>query len=193
LPYTTRFRSHRARRPPGQGQGTGPRSRAGPLRHDAALDHARARHVPREVPRVPGGPAGRGAESGGGAEKGAGGGEGVRAGRWLRLWFSFHELVDRRTYLVHGAGLMLIKYGVDAAVVWAFTHRLWTPLTYLNPVWTLREELLRGAPAWLAPALVLWTLPFLWIGVSMTLRRAADAGRSPWWGDRKSTRLNSSH
>src|SRR5213083_1489984 len=71
---------HRARRPPGQGQGTGARGRAGPLRHDAALDHARARHVPREVPRVPGGPAGRGAESGGGAEKGAGGGEGVRGG-----------------------------------------------------------------------------------------------------------------
>ena len=105
----------------------------------------------------------------------------MRGGRWLRLWFSFHELVDRRTYLVHGAGLMLFKYGVDAAVVWAFTHRLWTPLTYLNPLWVLREQLLRGAPAWLAPALVLWTLPFLWIGVSMTLRRAVDAGRSPWW------------
>jgi len=105
----------------------------------------------------------------------------VRGGRWLRLWFSFHDPVDRRTYLVHGAGLMLFKYGVDAAVVWAFTHRLWTPLTYLNPLWVLREQLLRGAPAWLAPALVLWTLPFLWIGVSMTLRRAVDAGRSPWW------------
>ena len=104
----------------------------------------------------------------------------MRGGRWLRLWFSFHELVDRRTYLLHGAGLMLFKYGADAAVVWAFTHRLWTPLTYLNPVWTLREELLRGAPAWLAPALVLWTLPFLWIGVSMTARRAVDAGESPW-------------
>ena len=105
----------------------------------------------------------------------------MRGGRWLRLWFSFHDPVDRHTYLVHGAGLMSFKYGVDAAVVWAFTHRLWTPLTYLNPVWRLREELLRGAPAWLAPALVLWTLPFLWIGVSMTLRRALDAGRSPWW------------
>ena len=104
----------------------------------------------------------------------------MRGGRWLRLWFSFHEPVDRRTYLLHGAGLMLFKYGVDAAVVWAFTHRLWTPLTYLNPVWTLREELLRGAPAWVAPALVLWTLPFLWIGVSMTARRAVDAGASPW-------------
>src|SRR5438132_7452279 len=76
---------------------------------------------------------------------------------------------------------MLFKYAVDAALVWAFTHRLWTPLTYLNPLWVLREQLLRGAPAWLAPALVLWTLPFLWIGVSMTLRRAVDAGRSPWW------------
>src|SRR5437660_12318709 len=77
---------------------------------------------------------------------------------------------------------MLFKYGVDAAVVWAFTHRLWTPLTYLNPVWTLREELLRDAPVWLTPSLVLWTLPFLWIGVSMTMRWAADAGRSSWVG-----------
>jgi len=102
--------------------------------------------------------------------------------RWLRLWFSFHEPVDRRTYLRHGTGLMLFKYGVDVAVVWAFAGRLWTPLTYVNPVWVLREQLLRDAPAWLGPALVLWTLPFLWIGVSMTLRRAADAGRSPWWG-----------
>jgi uncharacterized membrane protein YhaH (DUF805 family) len=104
----------------------------------------------------------------------------VRGGRWLRLWFSFHEPVDRRTYLLHGAGLMLFKYGVDAALVWAFAHRLWTPLTYLNPLWVLREQLLRGAPAWLAPALVLWALPFLWIGVSMSLRRAVDAGESPW-------------
>ena len=77
---------------------------------------------------------------------------------------------------------MLFKYGVDVALVWAFAHRFWTPLTYVNPVWVLRERLLRDAPVWLTPALVLWTLPFLWIGVSMTLRRAADAGRSPWWG-----------
>jgi uncharacterized membrane protein YhaH (DUF805 family) len=100
--------------------------------------------------------------------------------RWLRLWFSFRDPIDRRTYLLHGAGLMLFKYVVDATLVWAFVHRWWTPLGYLNPVWTLREQWLRGAPGWLAPALVLWTLPFLWIGVSMTLRRAVDAGASPW-------------
>ena len=101
--------------------------------------------------------------------------------RWLRLWFSFREPVDRRAYVQSGAGLMLFKYAVDASVVWAFAGRWWTPLSYLNPVWTLREQVLRGTPDWLAPVLVVWTLPFLWIGVSMTLRRAVDAGRSPWW------------
>ena len=101
--------------------------------------------------------------------------------RWLRLWFSFHDPVDRRAYAQSGAVLMLLKYTVDASVVWAFVGRWWTPLGYLNPVWTLREQVLRGAPDWVAPALVVWTLPFLWIGVSMTLRRAVDAGRSPWW------------
>src|SRR2546421_2864064 len=133
---------HRARRPPGQDQGARPRSGAGPLRHDIAFDHARTRHVPREVPRVSVGPARRGAESGGGAEEGAGGGEGVRGGRWLRLWFSFREPVDRRSYRLHGAGLMLFKYGVDVAVVWAFAPRLWAPLTDLKPVGVLRAQLL---------------------------------------------------
>src|SRR6185503_6147187 len=28
--------------------------------------------------------------------------------------------------------------------------------------------------------MVVWTLPFLWIGATLTLRRALDAGRSPW-------------
>ena len=100
--------------------------------------------------------------------------------RWLRLWFSWQDPVDRRTYLLHGAGLMLVKYAVDAAAVWALAGRVWTPLDYANPVWSLRERLLHDGPAWLAPVLVLWTLPFVWIGVSMTLRRAVDAGRSPW-------------
>ena len=30
------------------------------------------------------------------------------------------------------------------------------------------------------PILALWALPFLWIGVSMSMRRALDAGRSAW-------------
>ena len=29
---------------------------------------------------------------------------------------------------------------------------------------------------------MLWTLPFLWVSVTMSVRRAADAGKSPWLG-----------
>jgi uncharacterized membrane protein YhaH (DUF805 family) len=100
--------------------------------------------------------------------------------RWLRLWFGFRDPVDRRTYFLHGVGLMLFKYALDAFLIWRSTGRFWTPLNYFNPLWSARAELLRNGPAWLAPTLVLIALPFLWIGVSMTMRRAVNAGRSPW-------------
>src|SRR5438105_9714207 len=96
------------------------------------------------------------------------------------LWFRLVTPVDRRTYLATGLGLMVFKYTVDAGAVSLATGRFWSPLDYLLPFYLLRAEKLAGAPAWFLPAFVLWTLPFLWIGVAMTLRRAVDAGRSPW-------------
>ena len=100
--------------------------------------------------------------------------------RWLRLWFGFSDPVDRGTYLRHGLGLTAFKYGLDALLIWRFADVLWTPLDYLNPLWTTRQHLLQSGPAWLLPVLVAIALPFLWIGVSMSMRRAIDAGRSPW-------------
>jgi hypothetical protein len=72
------------------------------------------------------------------------------------------------------------KYAVDAAAVWLVTRQVWSPFDYLVPSMILREPKMNTWPAWLVVALIVWTLPFLWIGVSMTLRRAVDAGRSPW-------------
>src|SRR5256885_11154465 len=100
--------------------------------------------------------------------------------RWLRLWFGFRDPVSRGTYFRHGAGLMAFKYAVDGLLVWTFAGRFWTPLDYANPLWSARYELLRGAPSWLPPLMVAIALPFVWIGVSMTMRRAVDAGSSPW-------------
>ena len=100
--------------------------------------------------------------------------------RRAELWFRLVTPVDRRTYLATGLGLMVFKYTVDAGAVSLATGRFWSPLDYLLPFYLLRAEKLAGAPAWFLPAFVLWTLPFLWIGVAMTLRRAVDAGRSPW-------------
>src|SRR2546428_10339057 len=100
--------------------------------------------------------------------------------RWVRLWFGFRDPVDRGTYFRHGVGLMALKFGIDALLIWLVAGRVCTPTDYLSPLLSARAKLLTGAPDWLLPALVLIALPFLWIGVSMTMRRAADAGWSPW-------------
>jgi len=75
---------------------------------------------------------------------------------------------------------MSLKYAVDALAIYLVTGALWTPLDYLLPIWTLRAQRIGVQHLWLQWALVIWALPFLWIGVSMTMRRAIDAGHTPW-------------
>lgn len=99
----------------------------------------------------------------------------------LRYWLTFEGRVDRRRYLGHGLALMLVKYGVDALLVGLGTGTFWTPLDYLQAAPFLVTERLADAPPYLASVLALWTLPFLWIGMTMTIRRLLDAGRSAWW------------
>jgi uncharacterized membrane protein YhaH (DUF805 family) len=99
---------------------------------------------------------------------------------FLSLLFGFRHRVDRRLYFRVGVVLMLLKYAVDATVITLTTGRLWTPVDYLVPLLSLRSAAVEALPAWLTTLLILWTLPFIWIGVSMTMRRAVDAGRSPW-------------
>jgi len=98
----------------------------------------------------------------------------------LRFWFGLHDPVPRGRYFRHGAGLMAGKYAADTLFVWLVTGRVWTPFDYVNPVLTMRTAALGHAPPWVGLVLVVWTLPFLWIGVSLTLRRLVDAGRTPW-------------
>jgi uncharacterized membrane protein YhaH (DUF805 family) len=99
----------------------------------------------------------------------------------LRYWFTFEDAVTRRDYLRHGVALMLLKYGVDAVLVFAATGNVWTPLDYFRSPPFLIANRFEGAAAFLAPALSAWTLPFLWIGISLTIRRLLDAGWSAWW------------
>lgn len=99
---------------------------------------------------------------------------------WLRLWFTFEDRVDRREYIASGLALAAIKYVGDVLMVWVATSHFWTPIDYLRPVQTLVTKQLVMAPDWLVPALAAWALPYLWIGVSLSMRRALDAGQSAW-------------
>ena len=80
--------------------------------------------------------------------------------RWLRLWFGFRDPVSRGTYFRHGLGLMVLKYAIDALLIWRYAGRIWTPLNYLSPLLSTRTEVLRDAQ-WLIPVLVAIALPFL--------------------------------
>jgi uncharacterized membrane protein YhaH (DUF805 family) len=99
----------------------------------------------------------------------------------LRTLFGLHGRVNRRAYLVTGISLMLLKYALDATAIYLIAHVVWTPLDYLVPLFTYRAAKLAAIPPQLALVFALWTLPFIWIGVTMMMKRAIDAGKSPAW------------
>ncbi|MFM7522494.1 MAG: hypothetical protein ACKO9B_18795 [Planctomycetota bacterium] len=103
------------------------------------------------------------------------------AADWLSLPFSSRR-VERLPYVVIGAGLALFKYAVEVAVFRAFAGNWLSPLEFVNPSFAARATVLQGAPDWLGWTLFVWSLPFVWIALSMSVRRAASAGQSPWLG-----------
>lgn len=98
----------------------------------------------------------------------------------LRFWFTFESPVSRGAYLRHGFALMLLKYLVDTTLIWIVAHIAWTPWDYLRTGAAFATSKLGLGPAYLLPILALWTLPFLWVGLTMSIRRALDAGQSAW-------------
>lgn len=100
----------------------------------------------------------------------------------LANWLGLSRRVNRGEYALAGCVLIVVKYAVEVSLLWAFTSQILTPLDFVNPLVTAREKMLSPAPPWVLWALYLWTLPFLWVAVSMSIRRAADAGGSPWVG-----------
>ena len=100
-----------------------------------------------------------------------------------RLWFGLREPVSQEAYAATGFGLMLTKYLVEAVAIYIFTFKSYMPWDFINPLMSFRQKYFAApAPEWLAWAFVLWSLPFLWIAVSMSVRRAVDAGKNAWLG-----------
>jgi len=100
----------------------------------------------------------------------------------MALLVGLRARVPRRPYIAWGLGLAVFKFLLDTAVVYGFSHRVWSPLGYVVPSLTLRRAAVGDAPEAMHVLLIVLALPFLWIGLSMSVRRAADAGRSPWLG-----------
>lgn len=88
--------------------------------------------------------------------------------------------VDRKTYFFAGLLLALLKYAVELCAIGVATGLVYTPIDFVAPLLSSRERFFDAGSAWIGPAWVAWTAPFVWIAVAMTLRRARDARLSPW-------------
>ncbi|HZA52165.1 MAG TPA: DUF805 domain-containing protein [Myxococcaceae bacterium] len=101
--------------------------------------------------------------------------------RFSDFW-STRGRVTRGQYAAVGLGLGVLKYGLDAGAIYLASGKLLSPLAYLNPLRASEEGFWHQLPTPLLWLMALWTLPFLWIGFVLSVRRAVDAGMSPWWG-----------
>jgi len=101
--------------------------------------------------------------------------------RWLSLCFTFERRVTRSHFLQAGLVLAIIKFAGDLLMVYAATGKLWAPTDYFSPVHALVSTRLANAPLPLLPLLALWALPLVWVGITMSMRRALDAGIPAWW------------
>lgn len=98
-----------------------------------------------------------------------------------RRWFMIDGPVSRRDYLTLGFSLSLVKYVIEFVVIFSLTGHAFTPWEFINPWLNNKAGFLDGSTN-IAIAWLLFTIPFVMIAVSMSIRRAGDAGGSPWWG-----------
>lgn len=100
----------------------------------------------------------------------------------LRAIFGVTLPVSQKLYVVVGFGLMGLKYLTESGLVYATTQTFYPPHAFLIPSFALRENYLVDAPGWLHLFLIAWSIPFVWIACTMSVRRAIDGGVSPWNG-----------
>jgi len=86
----------------------------------------------------------------------------------------------RERYFQAGSTLMLLKYGVDAFLIYQWADVIWTPLDYVLSLASLAGAKASRFPTGLSFTLLLWTVPFVWTGVVLSVRRARDAGLPLW-------------
>lgn len=100
--------------------------------------------------------------------------------RLLRFWADLNAPIDRATFVTNGLALAVVKYLGGGALIWLATGDFPAPVAYWSAL-SVNASSPYALEAWLLPALGVWTLPFVWLGVTLTLRRVLDAGHSCWW------------
>ena len=94
---------------------------------------------------------------------------------WIDLWRP-SGTVDRRRYALVGAVGFAVKHNVDRLVATLGFHRPWGLLNYWVPLSDVRRVRdLDSHDAIFLETMLVVALPFIWLGVAMTLKRLRSA------------------
>jgi hypothetical protein len=95
-----------------------------------------------------------------------------------QLWSSAGT-VNRGTYALVGLAGFALKHNLDRFVAFGF-HRRWGLFNYWVPVRDVaRVTQLPHSEAIFLATMVALSLPFIWLGVAMTMKRLRSAGLPP--------------
>src|SRR5216684_8442219 len=102
------------------------------------------------------------------------------ANRFVDLW-RWQGTIDRKTYAIAGCSAFVLKYFLDKIVAGALFERPWFLWSYWQPLGpdARVNAIPPDARAFVATLLVL-ALPFIWLGVTLTVQRLRDAGQPVW-------------
>lgn len=100
--------------------------------------------------------------------------------RFSELW-KFRGKVSRGAYITVGVIAFAIKHNIDRAVAGLVFHRPFSIFNYwIPPIDALRVSSLSGDEAVFLMTMVVISLPFVWLGLAMTVRRLRSSGLPLW-------------
>src|SRR5467141_3596566 len=89
--------------------------------------------------------------------------------------------IDAKTYAIAGGSAFVLKYFLDKFVAFAVFGRTWFLWSYWQPLGPgARLNAIPSDTRAFVGALLVLSLPFIWLGVTLTVQRLRDAGKPLW-------------
>ena len=109
---------------------------------------------------------------------------------FAELW-RWQGTMDRGKYALAGVGAAALKFALDRFVAVEVFHRQWVPWFYIVAPWRPNVIGTASTKPWVqstgstdaatfAAVMMAIALPFIWLGVTLTVQRLRDAGQPLW-------------
>jgi uncharacterized membrane protein YhaH (DUF805 family) len=102
------------------------------------------------------------------------------ANRFAEMW-RWQGTIDRKSYAIAGCTAFVLKYFLDKFVAAVVFGRMWFLWSYWQPVGPdVRVNALPSDSRAFVETLLILALPFIWLGVTLTVQRLRGAGKPLW-------------